>query len=112
MDSVSRYESRCPKCNVTFPIETKVCIHCDGRTGPSHVQLPDPPPGSSTEIDPATLSEILQRRQQEAEPGHVQMEDVEEETVRASPLRSLITLVWVALAIGISVLRACGESQP
>jgi len=37
---------------------------------------------------------------------------VEEEPARTSPLRSLITLVWVALAIGISVLRACGESQP
>jgi hypothetical protein len=110
MDSVSRYESHCPRCNVTFPVETKVCVHCDGRTGPSHVRLPDPPPVSSNETDAAAVAELLRRSQQESEPGEVQ--EMEKEPARTSPLRSLMTFVWVALAIGISVVRACGESQP
>ena len=40
------------------------------------------------------------------------VQEMEEEPARTSPLRSLMTFVWVALAIGISVVRACGDSQP
>ncbi|MGB0619093.1 MAG: hypothetical protein ACPGVZ_06420 [Myxococcota bacterium] len=29
----SPYEVRCPRCDVSFPVETKTCIHCGGPTG-------------------------------------------------------------------------------
>lgn len=31
----SAFECQCPRCNVTFPIETRKCLHCGGPTGPS-----------------------------------------------------------------------------
>jgi len=112
MESVSRYESRCPSCNVTFPIETKVCIHCGGRTAPSMVHFPDPPPAPSKGGDAARIAMEMRGRSEAPVQGHVLAEDVDDEPVRVSPLRSLITIVWVALAIGVSLLRACGEGSP
>ena len=29
----SPYEVRCPRCDVSFPVETTTCIHCGGPTG-------------------------------------------------------------------------------
>lgn len=29
----SPYEVRCPRCDVSFPVETRICIHCGGPTG-------------------------------------------------------------------------------
>jgi hypothetical protein len=31
----SAYEAQCPRCAVTFPVETRKCLHCGGPTGPS-----------------------------------------------------------------------------
>lgn len=38
---VSSYEVRCPRCEVTFPIETRTCFHCGGATGPALVSASD-----------------------------------------------------------------------
>lgn len=115
MESISRYETRCPSCKVTFPVETKVCIHCGGRTGPSMVRLPDPSPDREGAKDTESIVDILRRRQQSADPSRIEAEvsvEDEEEQVRPSRMRSLMTLIWVVLAIGISVVRACSEGPP
>ncbi len=31
--SATRYEVRCHRCDVSFPIGTKRCVHCGGRIG-------------------------------------------------------------------------------
>jgi hypothetical protein len=31
--NASPYEVRCPRCDVSFPVETRKCIHCGGPTG-------------------------------------------------------------------------------
>ena len=31
--SASPYEVRCSRCEVSFPVETKTCMHCGGPTG-------------------------------------------------------------------------------
>lgn len=108
MESASRYESRCPSCDVTFPAETKVCIHCGGRTGPSTLRMPALPPMGEPTAEAAPAIDMSKGRTQV--PGSVPLELEEAEVgARSSPLRSMITLVWVALAIGISVLRACND---
>ena len=34
-NNLPAYEVRCAQCDVSFPVGTKVCIHCGGRTGKS-----------------------------------------------------------------------------
>lgn len=29
------FEVRCPHCDVSFPVETRTCVHCGGKTVPS-----------------------------------------------------------------------------
>ena len=31
----SPYEVRCARCDVSFPVETRSCLHCGGATGPA-----------------------------------------------------------------------------
>ncbi len=44
--SQSPYEVRCARCDVSFPVGTKDCIHCGGPTGP-----PGAEPSLSTAVD-------------------------------------------------------------
>ena len=97
MDPVSRYEVRCESCRVSFPVGTKVCIHCGGRTGPSAA---DAPGGMFW----------TRSTESQAEPQQDDQQQEEEEEVRQSPVRVLVTLLWVALAIAFSVVRSCSES--
>jgi len=95
METVPQYEVVCSRCNVTFPVGTKVCIHCGGGTSASHVPVPESPPqghemGESVPID-------------------VFEEEAEAPAKGSSKLRSLVTLVWILLAVGFSVVRACNE---
>jgi hypothetical protein len=101
MGSVSQYEVRCESCRVSFPVGTKVCIHCGGRTGPSPVDEPSGMLWTRSTGSPPDVHQDAQRDAQQQE---------EEEEVRQSPVRVLVTLLWVALAIAFSVVRSCSES--
>ena len=46
--SASPYEVRCPRCEVSFPVETKTCMHCGGPTGAPGQILSENPVLSST----------------------------------------------------------------
>jgi hypothetical protein len=90
MEAVTQYEVRCERCQVSFPIGTKLCIHCGGRTGSSELAVADGAP-SLPPMGPAPEAQA------------------EEEAVRQSPVRVLVTLLWVVLAIAFSVVRSCSE---
>jgi len=104
----TRFEVRCPSCNVSFPVGTRRCVHCGGRTGESlgarvsglrssQPELVEEPPRSWSPID--------------YDGGESPLDEVDEEAgdPRGSILRRSFTLIWVVLLIGISVIRACME---
>jgi len=99
METVSQYEVVCRRCNVTFPVGTKVCIHCGGGTSASHVQVPESPPHGHDMAEPVPIPV----------PIDVFEEEEEAPAKGSSKLRSLVTLVWILLAVGFSVVRACNE---
>jgi len=111
MAKASEYEVHCPQCNVTFPVGTKRCLHCGAPTGPS--------PRSDSrarwndtsrryEAAPAGAGGpefMLRPRPVDAEPDDEEMADVG----RGGLLRVGVTVLWILLAVGFSVLRACSE---
>jgi hypothetical protein len=113
VDKLSHYEVRCPRCNVSFAPETRVCIHCGGRTAASgkgrrrNARMGLPDGGAQSQDDVFVF--------QSAEgagpfPSEVEVED-EAEAPRAGFLRTAITIVWVLLAIAFSLMRACSEGE-
>ena len=110
MKAKSNYEVYCPKCRVSFAPEQKRCIHCGGRTGPRMVDVPDTPPG----FDQGALAaepEVASEAAPEFATGPLiegADESAESEGRRSGTfLRMAGTLVWVILAIGIGLVRAC-----
>lgn len=88
------YEVRCPSCNVSFPPETRRCLHCGERTVRPH----------------ADEAEV---RVHTAAGGATSLEAAEDEaelTPQRLPLR-IMSLVWVALALVASFWRVCTEGQ-
>ncbi len=78
------YEVYCFNCRVSFPVGTRRCIHCGGRIG---------------------------RQRMEAVPGPIPRELGEEEIAPETSIgRRLGTLsLWMLVAIGAAVYRACAE---
>jgi hypothetical protein len=110
MPRVNQYEVRCPRCEVTFPTGTKRCVHCGGRTAPSHVRVAAGSPGSHDHLMGPSAEEVVVLP---AEGGGLEPLGVEEEAEgggRSGLVRSAVTLVWVLIAVGFSILRACSES--
>ena len=91
------YEVRCYNCDVSFPPEVKRCLHCGARTSS------EPPPG-------VRIAQMLAAGEaggmQEVEPADG-TEVLEEEVQGASPFRFGSTGLWIALALGAGIMRAC-----
>jgi hypothetical protein len=111
----SPYEVRCPRCDVSFPPKTRVCIHCGGRTAASPAGAgmgAHPVAGigrQSTESEERILDFGLPGSELDIEAG-----DLDEEApvpTRAGFMRTAITIVWVLLAIAFSIMRACSEGD-
>ncbi len=103
------HELWCPRCRVTHPPERKVCVHCGGRTEPhgGGVQIFDARAATlGRRPQPSILTGRSPRR-----PAPVEAADEETapESQTARGARIAITLVWIALAIGASLLRMCQE---
>lgn len=110
MSKPYEYEVRCPSCNVSFPTGTKKCIHCGGRTGPSHGPGAQMRAGFTNEaFDPSQPEQGIQADEDLLRPLPVDGEPEEEPSPRSGLLRSAITLVWILLAVGFSVVRACSD---
>jgi hypothetical protein len=100
------FEVRCHRCNVSFPIGTKVCLHCGGRTGEpaapvllSEIRALSRPDGDGAPLlsQDGELAEAPAG--DEAEPG------------RRSLFGTAMSLFWVLLLVGGYFFRSC-VSEP
>jgi len=78
------FETRCESCNVSFPAETRKCLHCGQRLG-ARAEVARTPGG-----------------------GFVELEG-EEEVARWAPLRMVMGVLWVVIVLVLSLVRACWE---
>ncbi len=81
--STNPYEVHCHRCEVTFPVGTKNCVHCGGRISRDRGRLPEAVMNFAGAVEPAG-----------------------EESQRSSPF-SPIALVWVVILVGGTIYRAC-----
>jgi len=112
MEAISPYEVRCARCDVTFPPEAKRCMHCGAPTQPSIVTVPDAQPELRTSVsvhDASPASGDVGTHVIEPFDAQVDLDDEEAMGRRPSVLRSLSTVIWVALAVIFSVMRVCSE---
>ena len=101
------YEVRCSGCNVSFPPETRRCMHCGGRTSPGGSP---PSPKPAFPIDPAGAVASEQAREEEG--SWLTLPDLNDTTDEEPParpgwLRLGGGLVWVVLAILASLGQMC-----
>lgn len=99
------YEWWCPRCRVTHPPGRKQCLHCGGPVQTSR----DPAPAV---FDPrAILEGRLRGPAPDGAPPPADAEEAEAapESRSARGARIGMTVVWIALAIGASLLRMCQE---
>jgi hypothetical protein len=92
-------EAWCPKCRVTHVPGTKRCIHCGGPVLP---ERPLQTFGNAPVMRPDTGSPFP-----EAPPPDDPEADAAARATR--PLRLGMAAIWVLLAIGTAILRACSE---
>ena len=105
MESTSRFEVRCSRCDVSFPTGTRRCFHCGGRTGPSRFQAPDMPPellGSAQERE-----EGLDLQMDEAHPADP-LGDEAPNSKRRGRWNASVSLIWIVMALVFTLMRACG----
>jgi len=118
MAHASEYEVRCPRCGVSFPPETKKCVHCGARTrrdgagGRAETSVTDRTElGSVFDRGRFSLSEHDMGAQARPRAFDAEPEEPEEaEGIgRGGVVRALVTLVWILLAVGFSLLRTCSD---
>lgn len=84
------YEVYCYDCRVTFPVGTQRCVHCGGRIG--RQRLPRMLPGTR----PGGVAS-----------GPLEQEIDEEELPKRGGRLSPIAALWLLLALGGAMYRAC-----
>ena len=122
----SPYEVRCHRCDVSFPVGTRRCIHCSGATAASDVPLPAAietgatspwiRTGGASSPDSGAAGGVGASGETIATgaPGPVGADGLEipEEaapSLGATLLRTFGSLFWVIALIAFSILRSCGE---
>ena len=132
------YEVRCPRCDVSFPAETRTCFHCGGPTGQASFFEGDGPEAtlvsshatssdygtsgpttadaygsvqSNTPIEPAAESPFsLGGVFEDDRTGDRELEtDAPARSMLGSLVQSLGGIIWVLLLIGFSLARSCSD---
>lgn len=93
-------EVRCHRCDVSFPVGTKRCIHCGERIG--RPLFGGPAPGHAPEGEEAEDVAVLRGS------GDVEAEEADAEP-QGRLLRAGFTLFWVVVAVLSAVMRSCQE---
>ncbi len=103
MKAPPSYEAYCPSCRVSHPPKTRQCVHCGG---PVMRERPD----DTGRLHQAVLPEIGATTIPEGmgPPGELDAGD-DAEAVRKPPgaVRIVLSLIWIAVAVGISIYRGC-----
>ena len=105
MAEAHEFEVRCPSCDVSFPPETRVCVHCGGRTGPARFQVAGLP---SETFARDLASESDSSAPFDNERGPLPMSDPEPRKTAGGWLKAGGSLVWIGLAVVFALMRACG----
>jgi hypothetical protein len=112
MAEVTEYEVRCPRCNVSFPVGTRTCLHCGGRTmrgeQAASLRRGEPLPSPFEPRTRGAPGEPVETGLPRPLPVDVEQEE-EEQSTRGRLLRAGVTVLWILLAIGFSAARACSE---
>ncbi len=113
----SFYEIRCQRCDVSFPPETKVCIHCGERIRPQRQVLTSIPALEDAFQGIIPADALAGKSSSAVLPGSPGMEipenpsgaieEEEEEQPRFSKSRLLGNLVWIVLAVLASAFQVC-----
>lgn len=131
-DSPPPIEVRCARCDVSFPVETKTCIHCGGPTSPADAPTPLVTSTEAGDVEPGAV--VIERREyaddydlaRDAERARgpfglgdfgAEAEAYEQDAERDAPppsalraiMGSLGGLVWIVLFVLFSLARSCGE---
>jgi hypothetical protein len=93
----SPYEVRCPRCDVSFPVETRRCVHCGGPTVASDAPPPIAVDTGATTVPGSGSADAVEVPEEPA-PG-----------LGATLLRTFGSLFWVIALVAFSILRSCGE---
>jgi hypothetical protein len=105
------YEVRCPRCDVSFPVGTRNCIHCGNPTvGADRVAILESMLGSSTAPDDE-FSDLTENPSTVFFPDQSEREletSDEPSSVGRSLIRSLGGFIWVVVLIGFTLARNCG----
>lgn len=119
--SIPPYEVRCPRCKVSFPVETRRCIHCGGATSaaPSTVgagvsagpidlggaegRASGPFGGATGAAGSPTASPPFPPEEIDAAEG----EAAGPVSWGASLLRSFGSLIWIGALVAFSMIRNC-----
>lgn len=131
----SPYEVRCPRCDVSFPVETKTCLHCGGRTSEAGemFEMEDPAEfATGSGVDSYTLSSsrsaeagsteadspfgVLEeagifRDESRSEPANdrAYQEEAQPPGFVQTLMRSAGSFIWVLLLIAFSLSRSCSD---
>ncbi len=90
---MSEFEVHCPRCRVSFPLGTRTCLHCGGRTR----KATSPPQMLETAVSTA----------EEAPLPPVEGAEEREESAGQSPFRMVTGLIWLVLAVAGTMYRLC-----
>lgn len=118
----SSYEVRCLRCDVSFPVETRRCIHCGGATSASSAGIgvggwAEPiestaggmtTPTSSGSTSPGPIPTVPSPLGGSDEPD-MPSDAGPQQGVGAALLRSFGSLFWIIALIGFSFARSCSE---
>lgn len=92
---MAAYEVRCERCSVSFPPETRRCMHCGGPTSRAR---PEVVSGGQVVIHRQGGPEAL---------GPEELAGADPESTSRTPLRIATGLVWILVAVGGALYRAC-----
>jgi hypothetical protein len=102
------YEVWCHTCNVTFPAETRACLHCGGRTRPGRPRSTLRRGGEVEAFAPTiTFGNETAGSLPFDEPSDASVEEAEP---RRSLLRAGMTVLWMVLLAAGYAWRACSQN--
>ena len=111
------YEVRCAHCDVSFPIETRKCVHCGGPTvrRDQAESIMRSAYGAFDESSTAEAAEAaeggefgFQLPEFSSAEREIEMSD-EPTSWGRSLIRGLGGFVWIIVLIGFTLARNCGE---